>query len=211
MLEGEGNIENGVNTTVGGDMINAINYYKNSLIEAGNKINQKKQNKALKDVVGNEYEHHRKRVWESLGFTVDKERNGASFDVDWSIYYNNTLVAIEEDKGHYVDSCFFGRCIHSFIGSTHDIKGDTPALILSSFTKYNLYETKKNKSLELYKDNLVEIFNRKFHYNYLNDFDRIKRDNWFKSDNHDLHNPYAQYLNDELIHNDIEFMLSLQK
>src|SRR6056300_739678 len=92
--------------------INAkVQVYKNSLKLAGENINQIKQSKSLKDVVGKQYEQHRKRIWEEFGFTVDKNRNGSAFDVDWSIYFNGKLVALEEDKGHYVDSCFLERCL----------------------------------------------------------------------------------------------------
>jgi hypothetical protein len=188
-----------------------LQYYKNSLTHAGNTINEKKKKKALKDVVGGEYECHRKRVWENLGFTVDKNKNNASFDVDWAIYYQGKLVALEEDKGHYVDSCFFERCIHGFIGTIHN-KGDNfPKLILSSFTKYNLHMDKKEKSLELYRDNLVGIFRENYTYNYLNEFDRMPTKKWFSSAVDCNHNPYEEYQNDKLITDDIEFMLSLKE
>ena len=77
-----------------------LTFYKDSLKEAGENINQVKKGRSLKDVVGKEYENHRKRVWEYMGFTVDKDRNGAAFDVDQAVYHNGKLVALEEDKGH---------------------------------------------------------------------------------------------------------------
>jgi hypothetical protein len=190
-----------------------LQYYKNSLTQAGNIVNEKKKNTALKDAVGFGYEDHRKRVWENLGFTVDKNKNNASFDVDWAIYYQGKLVALEEDKGHYVDSCFFGRCIHGFIGTIRNKGENVPKLILSSFTKYNLHMDKKEKSLELYRGDLVGKFRENYTYNYLNDFDRIRTPpkKWFSSAVDCNHNPYEEYQNDNLITEDIEFMLSLKE
>ena len=189
-----------------------LQYYKQSLNLAGEHINIHKQSKRLADVVGKEYEEHRKRVWTHLGFTVDKKRNGAAFDVDWSIYDNGILVAIEEDKGHYVDSCFLERCIHSLIKTIHTMEHlESPLLILNSFTKYNLYEKKLVESLDAYKEPLVETFKDKFVYSYLNEFDRIKKTSWFKSANDNTDNPYKVYQNDTLIIKDIQLMLSLKK
>ena len=59
------------------------------------------------------FEKHRKRIWEHFGFKVVKEGDGL-FDADWYIWYGETLVAIEEDKGHYLDSCFLERALTGF-------------------------------------------------------------------------------------------------
>jgi len=190
---------------------NYVSFYKNSLKTAGEDINVKKKTTRLASVVGNAYEEHRKRVWEHLEFTVDKLKNNADFDVDWSIYYHGKLVAFEEDKGHYVDKCFFERCIHGFIGTINNKGIECPKLILSAFTRYNLHIDTEKKSLEVYKENLVEIFRDNYTYNYLNEYDRISKEKWFSSDSDSNHNPYEEYQNDELIIKDIRFMLSLKK
>lgn len=192
--------------------INAyVQFYKNSLKLAGENINQIKQSKSLKDVVGYQYEQHRKRIWEEFGFTVDKNRNGSAFDVDWSIYFNGKLVALEEDKGHYVDSCFLERCLGSFlktINNFHKKEMDCPFLILSSFTKYSQYDKKLEEQLDIIKEELTTILRDKMNYQYLNTNDRFSK--WFRQDKDSVYNPYEEYQNDELIMKDIEFMLSLK-
>lgn len=86
-----------------------IEFYLNSLIVAENNIII--GNKALKDVVGKEFEEHRKRIWEYFGFTVKKIKL-YPFNPDWCVYdKNGNLIIIEEDKGHYLDSCFMERCL----------------------------------------------------------------------------------------------------
>ena len=195
--------------------INAnVQFYKDSLIKAGHNINENKKYKALKDVIGKEYEEHRKRVWEHLGYRVDKKKNGAAFDVDWAIYYNEKLVALEEDKGHYVDSCFLERCLTSFLKTINNFKKkgeDIPKLILSSFTKYLRYTEKIEESLEITKEEICNIFKEKFKYTYLNNNDRFPRNIWFHQNEENINNPYEIYQNDELIKEDIQFMLSLKE
>lgn len=195
--------------------INAkVQFYKYSLKTAGENINRSKKNKALKDVVGKEYEEHRKRVWEYLGYQVDKKKNGAAFNVDWAIYFNEKLVALEEDKGHYVDSCFLERCLFSFIKTINNFnkKGeDIPKLILSSFTKYSKYTEKIEESFEITKEGICNILKEKLKYTYLNSNDRFPRDVWFNKNKENINNPYEIYQNDELIKEDIRFMLSLKE
>lgn len=191
----------------------SVEFYKQSLKNAGETINQKKQTKALKDVIGYSYEQHRKRIWEHLGFTVDKNNNGAAFDVDWSIYYNGKLVALEEDKGHYVDSCFLERCVGSFMKTIHRFNKENkecPQLILSSFTKYNIYNEKINEDIETRRDDLCTIFDKKMNYCYLNQNDRFPKNQWFKSDHDNTDNPYENFQNDDLILKDIQYMISLR-
>lgn len=194
------------------DLNEILKFYKQSLKQAGENINKIKQNKALKDVVGKEYEEHRKRVWENLGFTVDKKRNGAAFDVDWSVYKDGVLVAIEEDKGHYVDSCFLERCLISFAKSVNNYKNEkVPKLILSSFTQYNLFNEKLVEVLDIVKEEIGETLKKQTHYKYLNHNDRFNKKQWFKQDSSNIDNPYELYQNDELIKEDIRFMLSLKE
>jgi len=196
------------------DINEKVQFYKKSLKQTGENINKNKQTKALKDVVGNQYEEHRKRVWENLGYRVDKKKNGAAFDVDWSVYYNEKLVAFEEDKGHYVDSCFLERCLGSFLKTIHNLQKENkplPKLILSSFTKYNLYDKKINEGLEIIKEELAETLKKQTHYKYLNHNDRFNKKQWFKQDSINNDNPYELYQDDELIKEDIRFMLSLKE
>ena len=100
----------------------AIEFYKQSLKKADNEVKTLNKNKALKDCVGKAYENHRKRVWEYFGFKVSKDKYDAHFDVDWSITYNGVLIALEEDKGHYVDSCFLERALTGFCKTVNTYK-----------------------------------------------------------------------------------------
>ena len=48
-----------------------INFYKQSLLEAENNIeNENKTKKALKDIIGLSFEKHRERIWKYFGFDV---------------------------------------------------------------------------------------------------------------------------------------------
>ena len=49
------------------------------------------------------------------------------------------------------------------------------------------------------------------HYKYLNHNDRFNKKQWFKQDSSNIDNPYELYQNDELIKEDIRFMLSLKE
>ena len=95
-----------------------IEFYKRSLQEACDDINH--STIALKDIVGLAYELHRKRIWEYFGFTVDKEKHNAMWNVDLTIYKGSTVVAFEETKGHYLDSCFLDRALGSMMKSVHN-------------------------------------------------------------------------------------------
>ena len=189
-----------------------IQFVIDSLKQAGLYINSHKVNTSLKDVVGQAYELHRKRVYEHFGFTVDKEKNGASFDVDWSIYWNGNLVALEEDKGHYVDSCFYKRCISSFIETIHlfsEANKPLPKLILNSFTKYNLCEQKKNEFSAVFREEYITSFNTVFVYNYMAPCDRLSKENWFHQSMDYQNNPYETHIDRDLIIKDIELIKSL--
>lgn len=191
-----------------------IKFYIDSLKLAGQTINTRKDGKALKDVIGKEYEEHRKRIFEHFGFTVDKDKNGASFDVDWAIYWNGTLVALEEDKGHYVDSCFYKRCISSFIETIHNFSKANkplPKLILNSFTKYNLCEQKKEDFCKIFREEYLTSLNDIFVYSYILPCDRLTRDIWYQQSMDNQNNPYETHVNRGLIIKDIELIMSLRQ
>ena len=139
---------------------NNVKFYKESLRLAENDIkSQHESGKALKDVVGAAFELHRKRLWEHFGFVVSKEKNGALFDVDWSIRYKGVLIAFEEDKGHYLDSCFMERALTGFSKTINAyIKNNepTPLLILHSFTKYKKFNEKLEEDMDTRKKEIKD-------------------------------------------------------
>lgn len=114
---------------------NDIQFYKESLRKAENEIKSEHDTgKALKDIIGLAYEKHRQRIWEYFGFKVSREKYDAKFDVDLSITYKEELIAFEECKGHYLDSCFLERALTGFCKTVNAYKkkGETCAGFNSS-------------------------------------------------------------------------------
>ena len=146
------------------ETLDNVQFYKESLCKAENYIkSQHKTGKALKDVVGTAFELHRKRLWKHFGFDVSKDKHGALFNVDWSITWQGQLIALEEDKGHYVDSCFMERTITGYcktINAYKKINKPIPLLILHSFTKYKKFNEKLEEDLETRKSEIADEINK---------------------------------------------------
>lgn len=188
-----------------------FDFYKNSLKLADDEVKTHAPFKALKDIVGAAYENHRKRVWEYFGFEVSKDKNGAGFDVDWSITYNGVLTALEEDKGHYVDSCFLERALTGFCKTVNTYKKNkkiVPTLILCSFTRYKKFSEKLEDDMDTRKDEIKDEINKKLVYTTLSESDRLPRTKWF-SKAEDRYDCYYNNVSDKLILKDIEFIQSL--
>ena len=187
-------------------------FYKQSLIDAENEIvSIYKRGKALKDVVGKEYETHRKRLWKHFGFDVTKHRHEAQFAVDWAIEYEGKLIALEEDKGHYADSCMHLRTFSEFaktINNYNKKNKDIPVLILCSFTRYSKHEEKFEELKETWKTEISMHIN-KMHYTTLTYCDRINKKDWVGNKQTTRTNSYSHFAEDALILEDIEFIKSL--
>lgn len=185
-----------------------FNFYKESLIKAEVEIrDQHQRGKALKDVVGLSFENHRKRIWNYFGFDVSKDKHQAKFDIDWAITYNGILIAFEEDKGHYVDSCFMERALSGFCKTINAYQNEnkpTPLLILHSFTRYSKFTDKLEEDMDTRKDKIKDELMKKLVYTTLANCDRLKK--WFSKDSYDC---YSVNVNDELIKKDIQFIRSL--
>ena len=186
-----------------------IDFYKNSLIKTDENIkNEKETGKALKDIVGKEYEEHRKRIWEYFGFKVSKEKHNALFDVDWSITYNDKLIALEEDKGHYLDSCFLERALTGYSKTVNNYQKNNisvPTLIIHSFARYSKFNEKKEEDLDTRKESIANEIKSKLVYTTLTKRDRLPKGKWFG----DSENCYFENSEEELIIHDINFILSL--
>jgi len=187
-----------------------IAFYKQSLPEADNEVqDQHKTGKALKDIIGLAFEKHRKRVWNYFGFDVSKERHEAMFDVDWSITYKGDLIAFEEDKGHYVDSCFMERALTGFCKTVNTYQKNNkpiPVLILHSFTRYKKFSEKLKEDLDTRKVEIRDEIQKKLVYTTLVECDRLSKKRWFSKD---LYDCYSLNANDDLMIKDIEFIQSL--
>ena len=186
-----------------------IELYKQSLRMADSEIKREKDTgKALKDIVGKAFETHRKRIWEHFGFTVSKDKLGSLFDVDWSILYDGELIALEEDKGHYLDSCFMERAITGFAKTVnaYQKQGRTvPKLIIHSFARYKKFQEKKDEDMDTRKECIADEIKEKMVYTTLTCRDRLPANIWFGS----CDDCYSNNAEDALICEDIQFMLSL--
>lgn len=189
---------------------NDLRFYKESLLQAESEIEtMHKTGKALKDIIGLAYETHRERIWKHFGFSVSKEKHDAMFDVDWSITYKGELIAFEEDKGHYVDSCFLERALTGFSKTVNKFikkKKSLPVLILHSFTRYNKYSEKLEEDMDTRKPEIRDEIQKKLVYTTLVECDRLSKKKWFSKG---VYNSYSNNASDELIIKDIEFIRSL--
>lgn len=192
------------------DTTSNIQLYKQSLQDAENEIKlQHETGKALKDIVGLAYENHRKRIWNHFGFDVSKDKHDALFDVDWSITYQGKLVALEEDKGHYLDSCFMERALTGFcktVNAYQKKEKNIPVLIIHSFTRYSKFNEKLLEDMETRKPEISNEIQNKLIYTTLVNCDRLPKKKWFSTD---AYNCYSVNADDDLILKDIEFIHSL--
>lgn len=152
------------------------NFYSRSYIRW--KINKEK---AGKDITGEEYEIMRKQFWQTNGFTINKEEI-AGFTPDQVIRNSKgQIIVIEEDKSHYVDSCFLDRFImnaakviqYYIDQETND--EDIPYIILSSMTTYSKYETKFSENKKLFLNRIQEIMDKRVKYFPICKHDRVKK------------------------------------
>jgi hypothetical protein len=147
------------------------------------------EEKAGKDIVGEEYENMRKKIYSAHGFRANKEKV-AGFNADIVVKdKNNKIVLIEEDKGHYVDSCFLKRflvnaaeIIDSYINAGVSVN-DIPLIVLSSPTTLNSYEKHYMKTKKLFRKELRDIMDTKIKYWSYCDHDRVKKDKYFTDGN----------------------------
>ena len=101
--------------------------------------------KAGKDIVGARYEEFRESYYENMGFEIGNGNKifGSSYNCDTVVMKDGEIVILEEDKGHFVDSCFLGRALANCAEVMYqviemDIKA--PYFVLSCPTKMNNYK-----------------------------------------------------------------------
>tara|TARA_B100000686_G_scaffold351397_1_gene450089 strand:- start:2083 stop:2670 length:588 start_codon:yes stop_codon:yes gene_type:complete len=146
--------------------------------------------KAGKDIIGEEYETFRAAYWTALGATVvtdKKEKRIGSYDPDLAIKKSpdGDIVLIEEDKGHYVDSCFLKRAMHNFgdvIVECIEQNKEPPYFILSCPTRMNNFDEVFNKSLRPFREDVQAYFREKFFYSPLCEHGRVRRNRYYTSD-----------------------------
>ena len=135
--------------------------------------------KAGKDIVGEQYEIMRKEFYEKCGLNtvVDRKlKRIAGYDADTMIKTREGLV-LEEDKAHYVDSCFLQRAISSHAKVIfHYLNEDKkpPLFILSCPTKMKNFEQVFGSSIRLYRDDIKHYLENSFHEcNYFSGRERV--------------------------------------
>ena len=140
--------------------------------------------KAGKDIVGEQYELFREEYYKGLGFEIGdgKKIFGSSYNCDTVVERNGEIVILEEDKASYVDSCFLGRAIQN-AAEVFDIclekKNNIPYFVISSSTKYNLFDEICERRLKLFREDIQEVFKSKFVYLPLSENDRISQKKYF--------------------------------
>ena len=147
------------------------------------------EEKAGKDIVGEEYENMRKKIYSAHGFRANKGQV-AGFSADIVVKNkNNKIVLIEEDKGHYVDSCFLKRflvnaaeIIDSYINEGVSVD-DIPLIVLSSPTTLNNYEKHYTNTKKLCRKQLRDIMDTKIKYWSYCDHDRVNKNKYFIDNN----------------------------
>ena len=147
----------------------------------------KKEKKAAKDIIGEEYENMRRGFWISQGFKPTKESIG-SYDPDIVVKNKyGEIVVIEEDKGHYLDSCFLdrfmmncARVLDSYLEKGTPAK-KIPYMVLSCMTTYNLYEEKYKLNKKLFSPEIQKLMDEKIVYLPYCSHDRVRANKYFKS------------------------------
>tara|TARA_R100001594_G_scaffold134426_1_gene175580 strand:- start:690 stop:1316 length:627 start_codon:yes stop_codon:yes gene_type:complete len=169
--------------------------------------------KAKKDIVGEEYEAFRKGIIESIGLSVGDRRDishlcNNSFNPDQVIVSSTgKLLALEEDKAHYVDKCFLSRAIINcarVVQKCLDSGNEVPYFVLSCPTTYGKFEEEFSEGVRLFREDIALEMKDKFKYFSFCDHDRVRKSNYLKEGIQ----PF-QY-NEKKIEREINFWNSLQ-
>ncbi len=173
--------------------------------------------KAKKDIVGDHYESWKEkwiRSYSHLDIATAteieeiKERYKGVFNADIYIVNAETreLLALEEDKGHYVDKCFLKRALSNAIETItiSMMEGfKVPDFILSCPTKYGEVKNIVEFSRNYLQPEVFNLLKDKFKYFPLCDHGRVGRNSYLK----DLENPFV--LCEELCYNQHSFYMRL--
>jgi len=188
-------------------------YYKDTWEEC------EKGNKAKKDIVGTRYEKF-KVEWVKSYSHLDvatpaeiskiKKDFGGTFNADIYIVDKKTreLLALEEDKGHYVDKCFLKRAlmnaVDTIVASSKNNK-TPPKFILSSPTSYAKVSEILDSLSEPLKKKHYNSLKNSFIYAPLCQHGRVQRNKYLKSSE----NPFK--LDEDLCYNQHRFYMNLQE
>jgi hypothetical protein len=165
--------------------------------------------KAGKDIVGEQYESFRRLYYQNNGFTIGNGKKvfGSSYNCDTVVKKGNKIIILEEDKGHYIDSCFLGRAISNaaeVFSECLDRGIEIPFFVISSPTKMNNYDIICERRFKLYREDIVNLLKSKFLYFPLSENGRIAKEKYFAS------NVSSFNLSNELIETQNRFVDTLK-
>lgn len=165
--------------------------------------------KAGKDIVGAKYEDFRETYYESMGFEIGdgKKIFGTSYDCDTVVMKDGEVVILEEDKAHYVDSCFLGRALANcaeVMNQVLELDIPAPYFVLSCSTKMNNFQEIFDKRVRLYREDIQELIKEKFVYLPLCQHGRVSKTKYF------LTEETCFELDNELLQNQNNFVKSVK-
>ena len=162
-----------------------------------------REEKAPKDIVGEEFERMRRGFWQSYGLQAQHEVI-AGYNADTVVRRGETVLVIEEDKGHYYDACMLRR----FLFNTAEIilhyveegKVDqVPVLSLCSSTKMKGCDDIFSKSIKVFDPTIQRIMKEKIRFFSYCKHDRIKAKRYYAT-------PQGGYvLDDDLLQEQLDF------
>ena len=165
--------------------------------------------KAGKDIIGEQYESFRRMYYQTCGFTIGNGKKvfGSSYNCDTVVKKGDKVLILEEDKGHYIDSCFLGRAISNaaeVFSECLDKGIEVPFFVISSPTKMNNYDSICDRRFKLYREDIVTLLRSKFLYFPLSENGRIPKEKYFETEDSCFN------LSDELILNQNKFIETLK-
>ena len=142
--------------------------------------------KAGKDIVGARYEDFRKTYYKDMGFEIGDGRKvfGSSYDCDTVVKKNGGVVILEEDKAHYVDSCFLGRALANCAEVMFKCIEDglnPPKFVLSCSTKMNNFKDIFDNRIRLYRNDIQKLIKENFVYLPLCEHGRVSKEKYFSN------------------------------
>jgi hypothetical protein len=157
--------------------------YYNSVYNRWRILNEK----AGKDIVGEEYENLRRNYYRSFGLIVEDEDDifGSGVNPDNVVKKDGKIIIIEEDKGSYLDGTFLKRALvdaATIFNTCLENNIDCPYFILSCTTNMKNYQETYDRIVVLFNVKLKNVLKEKFLYLPLCECSRIDRKKYFKTE-----------------------------
>jgi hypothetical protein len=144
------------------------------------------EEKAGKDIVGEQWELFRSSVYKQHGFTTADDRTIGGYNADIVVVRNGEAIIVEEAKGHYIDSCFLQRAISScarVISDSLEKEREPPHFVLSCPTKMNNFQEVFDSQATLYRKDIRNYLSTKFTYLPLCSHGRVPKKRYYNDEN----------------------------